>query len=109
MVKQYPHYLFVVETTASTQDANGDFGDGTTTYRFVSMCREETNGKGNKLAVGDGQFIVFSSLIQLPFGSESLKEGVKVAVYDDIERTHERICGECLKFDEGQLHNRLWL
>lgn len=109
MVKQYPHYLFAVEATESTQDANGDFSDGTVSYRFLSMCREETNGKGSKLEVGDGNFIVYTALIQLPAGSEEVVEGTKIAVYDDANRVHERVSGECLKFDNGQLHNRLWL
>lgn len=110
MVKQYPHYLFALSSEAATQNADGDFVDsGEKQYIFISMCREETNGRGSKLEVGDGTFIVYTSLIQLPKGSASVVEGQTVAVFDDEARTSLRVSGECLKFDNGQLHNRLWL
>lgn len=95
---------------AATQNADGDFvSESEAQYTFLSMCREETNGRGSKLEVGDGTFIVFTSLIQLPKDSASVVEGQKVAVFDDAACTSLRVSGECLKFDNGQLHNRLWL
>lgn len=109
MVKQYPHYLFALTSEAATQNADGDFVGGEAQYTFISMCREETNGRGSKLEVGDGAFIVYTSLIQLPKDSASVVEGQEVAVFNDEARTSLRVSGECLKFDNGQLHNRLWL
>ncbi len=110
MVKQYPHYLYAVASEDATQNADGDFvSENTASYTFISMCREETNGKGSKLEVGDGTFIVYASLIQLPAGSASVAAGQKVAVFDDAAQTSLRVEGECLKFDKGQLHNRLWV
>lgn len=109
MVKQYPHYLYVVETTATERDAKGNYIPSTETERFVSNCREETNGKGRVIERG-GEFIVYSSLIQLPLNSETIKEGSVVKIYDvndDIPIL--RIKGKVLKFDKGQLHNRLWI
>jgi hypothetical protein len=110
MVEQYPHYLCALSSEAATQNDDGDFvSESDAQYTLVSMCREETNGRGSKLEVGDGTFVVFTSLIQLPKGSASVEVGQKVAVFDDAAFTSLRVSGECLKFDNGQLHNRLWL
>jgi len=109
MVKQYPHYLYVVETAETQRDAKGNYIPSTETERFVSNCREETNGKG-KLIERGGEFIVYSSLIQLPLNSETIKEGSVVQIYDvndDIPILRTK--GKVLKFDKGQLHNRLWI
>jgi hypothetical protein len=109
MVTQYPHYMYVVETVETQRDAKGNYIPTTETERFVSKCREETNGKGRQIERG-GEFIVFSSLIQLPLNCETIKEGSVVQIYgmnDDIPIL--RIKGKVLKFDKGQLHNRLWI
>jgi len=108
-MKQYPHYLYIVETAETQRDAKGNYIPSIETERFVSNCREETNGKGRLIERG-GEFIVFSSLIQLPSSCETIKEGSMVQVYDinnDIPIL--RIKGKVLKFDKGQLHNRLWI
>lgn len=109
MVTQYPHYMYVVETTETQRNAKGNYIPTTETERFVSKCREETNGKGRQITRG-GEYIVFSSLIQLPATCEVIKEGSVVQIYgmnDDIPIL--RIKGKVLKFDKGQLHNRLWI
>ena len=66
-----------------------------------------------------------ASLIQIPVGVERIPEGTEVAIADeplepsallDQESMTEakitgkvRISGECLKFDKGRLHSRLWV
>lgn len=50
VTKQYPHYLFaVVAGGESVQDENGNWSESNTTNTFVSMCREETDGRGSEI------------------------------------------------------------
>lgn len=106
---QYPHYLFSIETTEAHRDENGNWIEEQTNHVFKGKCREETNGKGSQIQLAGGTFHVFSSLIQLPKGTDKIKEGSKVLITDDPSAEEVRIEGEILKFDKGQLHSRLWL
>ncbi len=108
-IKQYPHYLFQVVASESTQDENGNFTNSEISLVFVGRCREETAGKGAELHTGGGTFMKYSSLIQLPRGTSYIKEGAEVLVCNDREGESIRIKGSVLKFDQGQLHSRLWL
>ena len=57
-VVQYPHFLFaVVPGGESTQDENGDWSDSDTTNVFMSMCREETDGRGSEIQVAGAESI----------------------------------------------------
>ena len=63
--------------------------------------------------------------MQIPVGVERIPEGTEIVVTttevepgellseDFVERAKAegivRISGECLKFDEGRLHSRLWV
>ena len=115
MVKQYPHYLFVVVGSEAKQNDDGEWeslppapseGGG---VEFVSVCREETNGRGNELKVGGGLFYRYSSLVHLPKGCPNVDEGATVFVSEFQDGTGLRIKGQTLKFDKGQLHSRLWI
>nr|DAN62634.1 MAG TPA: hypothetical protein [Caudoviricetes sp.] len=109
IVKQYPHYLFRKVTTGATQDENGDYVAGVEKWEFVSMCREETNGKGSVVTLADGRAITFGALVQCPKGSSRIPEGTIIRVSDDDQGASVRCTGECLKSDCGQLHTRHWL
>jgi hypothetical protein len=110
MVKQYPHYLFaVIAGDESVQDENGNWTEAQESVEFVSMCREETNGKGSQIQIAGGTFYLFASLIQSPKNSTRVDVGTMVFVANDEAGLDIRIKGQSLKFDNGQLHNRLWL
>ena len=107
-VRQYPHHLFAVDSGESVQDENGNWVDAPGGYVYVGACREESDGRGTLVAAG-GTFHRFSSLIQLPRGSAKVETGTSVMVSDNSDGSGERIRGEVLKFDVGQLHSRLWV
>ncbi len=107
-MKQYPHFLFMVSAVDTGRDSKGNYIEPTKSTVFLSECREETNGKGRQITRG-GQFIIFSSLIQLPISCTPIKEGTMVFISYDSTGTDIRIEGTVLKFDKGQLHNRLWI
>lgn len=110
MVTQYAHYLFREESTGeSTQDESGFYTDEEQRRVFVSKCREETNGQGQEIQGADGTFHKYSAIVQLPKGSTPIKEGTSVIVTDDAKGVSIRITGIVLKYDKGQLHNRLWV
>jgi len=122
---QYPHFLYVrTSGTEATQDANGSWHTEGAAWKLHASCREETNGKGTQIQAANGRFITFASLIQLPAETERVGLGQEVAAADrellPSELTDEtlqdaqaegvvRIIGECLKFDKGRLHCRLWV
>lgn len=122
---QYPHFLYTRNSDGEAkQDANGSWTTTGAAWKLHASCREETNGKGTQIQAANGRFITFASLIQLPAGTERVDLGQEVAVADRMltpsELTDEalrsaeaegvvRIIGECLKFDKGRLHCRLWV
>ena len=122
---QYPHFLYTRNSEGeAVQDANGSWQTTGAAWKLHASCREETNGKGTQIQAANGMFITFASLIQLPAGTERVGLGQEVAVADrqltPSEQTDEalrsaeaegvvRIIGECLKFDNGRLHCRLWV
>jgi len=110
MVKQYPHYLFAVKSgSEATQDDNGNWSESTAINVFVSTCREETNGAGSEIQVAGGTFHRFTSLVQLPKGTQSVEVGTTIFVSNGADGSDIRIQGKVLKFDVGQLHSRLWV
>ena len=107
MVKQYPHYLFaIVPNGESMQDESGEWSDSETSTCFISMCREETDGRGSEIQVADGTFHRFTSLVQLPKGATRVDVGTEVFVSDNEDGSGIRIKGVVLKFDAGQFHSR---
>lgn len=98
----------MVSAVGTGRDSKGNYIEPTKSTIFLSECREEINGKGRQITRG-GQFIIFSSLIQLPISCTPIKEGTKVFVSNDSTGIDIRIEGIVLQFDKGQLHNRLWI
>lgn len=109
VIKQYPHYLFALTTGESTQDENGYWSDEEQKVIFLSMCREETDGRGQEVQTADGTYRKYSSIIQIPKGDLTIDEGTSVFVSDHEDGSGARIKGVALKFDKGQLHSRLWV
>ena len=109
MVRQYPHYLFALTTGESTQDKDGYWSDEEQKAVFLSMCREETDGRGSEVQTADGTYRKFSSLIQIPKGALIIEEGTSVFVAENEDGSVVRIKGIALKFDTGHLHSRLWV
>ncbi len=123
---QYPHFLYKRTSGTATQDANGSWiTENEAAFTLCGSCREETAGKGNKIQAANGVFREFSTLVQIPVGVQRIDEGTEVVVTtQEVEVTDlldadfvetakasgiVRASGECLKFDEGRLHSRLWL
>ena len=65
-VKQYPHFLFIEEAGESMQDANGNWTECEVSRKFISMCREESDGKGTEYQVAGGEYQKATSVIQCP-------------------------------------------
>ena len=118
--RQYPHYLYRCEVGEATQDGNGSWQTASESWVFHSVCREETNGKGTQIQATNGQFITFASLVQLPKGTQRVPEGTLIAVAEMplepsqlLEEANAagviRVSGDCLKFDNGRLHCRIWV
>ena len=95
-VKQYPHYLFVETPSGeSTQDANGDWVENSTTRTLLSSCREEKDGRGQEFKAGDGTF--------------HKTIGSRVIIANDVDCTNERLSGVVLNCESAQMHVRLWV
>lgn len=109
MVKQYPHFLFIEEATESIQDADGNWTESTVSRKFISMCREESDGRGTEFQVAGGEYHKATSVIQCPKNCPKVGKGVKVLIANDPECADVRIEGICLNFDPAQLHSRLWV
>lgn len=109
MVRQYPHFLFIEEAAVSSQDANGNWSEGGTSIRFLSACREESDGKGTEYQVAGGEYIKATSVIQCPKSCPKIEKGARVLVANDMDCSDVRISGVCLNVDMAQLHTRLWV
>lgn len=108
-VKQYPHFLFIEETPESVQDAAGNWIECESSRKFISMCREESDGKGTEYQVAGGKIQKATSVIQCPKSCPKVSKGAKILVANDPGCADVRIEGICLNFDPAQLHSRLWL
>lgn len=112
VIRQYSHFLFVKSLGGdSVQDEKGNWSVAPKEeWVLHSVCREETNGKGATIQGTDGKARVFSSLIQLPKGTPRIPEGTTILVSETEDHAGPiRIQGEAMKFDNGQLHCRLWV
>lgn len=109
-MKQYPHLLYGASATGdSTRDNDGNWNTLTTTYPLISVCREETDGRGQEIQGADGKFHKYSSVIYLPLSSPDVEFGRIIYVRDSSTVTTDRIKGSVLKFDRSQMHCRLWV
>lgn len=126
ITNQYPHFLYKRTSGEAVQNANGSWESSEAAIVFCGACREETNGNGAKIQAANGVFWEFSALVHTPVEVQRVTEGTEVFVLtreielpealldaDFVEQAKAeglvRISGECLKFDEGRLHNRLWV
>lgn len=109
VIKQYPHYLFALITGEATQGEDGRWSDEDQQTIFLSMCREETDGRGPEIQTADGTYRKYSAIIQIPKGALIVEEGTSVFVAENEDGSAIRIKGTALKFDKGQLHSRLWV
>ncbi len=107
-----------METAGDTTiDENGDRVPAPSYWKYAGRCREESNGKGECITTADFKTYKFSSLIQMPAGTEKIDEGIRILVSAqpldsngiDDENGTVRLIGTCAKFDEGRLHCRLWV
>ena len=105
VVKQYPHYLYAWHSTGATRAENGDFIPGRGSWTFHTMCREETNGKGEEIYTADQKAYKFAALVQMPVGTPRIPEGTCVMVSDqplpDIEIGIADIEGSALEDSDG--------
>lgn len=108
-VKQYPHFLFMEDSTESIQDADGNWTECTVSRKFLSMCREESDGRGTEFQVAGGEYHKATSVIQCPKNCPKVSKGARILVANDPECADVRIEGICLNFDPAQLHARLWV
>lgn len=109
-MSQYPHFLFVKQVVEATQDVDGNWSNSSESWGLHSVCRDQSNGKGTVINGQDGKAIVFSSVIHLPLESSRISENTEVLVSETNNPIGTiRIKGQVLKYDVGQLHNRLWL
>ena len=118
----YPHYLYVLVEQEATQDTNGDWLKPSSSWVLASCCRAETNGKANEVNTSDGRVLVYSDMVYTPIGRiANLCEGTMVAVLKeerelasaDLEALRKdgtlRAMGKVVKYDDGRLHNRIWI
>lgn len=109
MVKQYPHYLFIEDAEISVQDEQGNWTESTVSRKFISMCREESDGRGTEFQVAGGEYHKATSVIQCPKNCPKVSKGTMIFVANDHDCADVRISGICLNFDPAQLHSRLWV
>jgi len=109
-MKRYPHFLYGASlATDSTRDDNGGYVAQTATNPLISVCREETDGRGLEIQGADGKFHKYSSVVYLPLGCPDVEFGRPIYIRDSTTSTADRIKGTVLKFDRSQMHCRLWV
>ena len=97
------------ETPDAVQDAEGNWTESESSRKFLSVCREESDGRGTEYQVAGGKTIKATSVIQLPKSCPKVDKGARVIVANDMDCSDIRIIGTCLNFDPAQLHSRLWV
>lgn len=122
---QYPQYLYAKTIQEATQLPNGSWQPETEVWTLTASCREETNGKGTQINTADGRSLAFSSLVQLPKGTQKIDEGKQIIIATeelDTEQLNDTdyinglkqtgiivATGTVLKCDVGRLHTRAWI
>ncbi|WGU70622.1 hypothetical protein QIU18_00240 [Capnocytophaga canimorsus] len=56
MIKQYPHFLFVITEEEAHQDDEGNWIGNSESVDFYAVCREETDGRGQEVQTAGGRF-----------------------------------------------------
>lgn len=118
VVSQYNHYVYIQVHGATTVDENDDLVADEPTWELLCKGREEPNGRGEEIQTEGMKTYRFASLVQMPRGTAKVKVGTRVMVteceQDPLGLANGsvkglRIAGTCMKFDNGQLHCRMWL
>lgn len=106
MVRQYPYTLELLQKTKSVFDeSTASWIESTEEWVEVSKCRDETGG-GGKVTTQDGEIYSFSSIVQLPKGTDGIKSGDRIRV---IQGGNVRFEASVVRFSKDQLHSRLWV
>ena len=106
MVIQYPYTLEkLVKTEAGYNPETGEYLSASDHWVFVSNCRDD-EGSGRREVTEDGEVYTFTTLIQLPRGTDGIKSGDKVRVTEGCGRV--RFDGSVVKFRRDQFHSRIW-
>ena len=114
----FPHYLFLCTSSFSSQQADGTWSESTPSLSFVCRCREEANSKGQEVPIANtlyhhvqsanASFRRFASVVYLPKGTLKIPIGTTIMVCNDAQGTEVRLQANVQKYDQGQLHCRLW-
>lgn len=105
VVKQYPHTLEVLKTTAGHENEDGDWVPGTQEWVMVGDCRVEV-AKQNAFKTGaDGERVYYYATVYGPLPKWTLKFGdtIRVTMGSITEQLTVKM------IDNGsQMNNRLW-
>lgn len=110
-MEQYPHYLFAYTLGPSTQNDDGSWTVGASSWVLVSVCREEPNGAGKLVNLDDGKAVVYNSKVFMPKSASKIAAGTKIIVSETNSIEGFRRVNELpvIRPDDGQLHKRLWV
>lgn len=122
MVRQYPRYVYALYGGEAELGDDGVYRQTEAEWRFVSMGRDETNGKGSEVPTADGETIKFAATVYLPLSCTHISEGTPVVISTrqltntELSRAKElmtdgtvTIVSQCYRFSRGQLNVRMWI
>lgn len=107
MITRYPYKLFILNTTNNDIDENGFAIENTNDYQFLSMCRDYPAGSGDLITTESGDVSKASSVVMLPKGVSAIKINCKIKI--ENQNGQIRLMANVLRFEQGQLHSRLWV
>lgn len=105
MVIQYPDEIIVSVKTDSTQDANGDFIEGSS-EDIVFVGRFELNTKGAFITGDNGKRIDHMGIFYGPVSVENIALGSSVQI---VKGDGTNYTGSVQQFSRGQLNVRIWV
>ena len=115
----YPHYLFLLTPSLSQQRADGTWMASTLSRSFACRCLQEANNKGQEVPLANSlyhhvqtanaSFRRFAYVVYLPRDAPHIAEGSLILITNDPEGNDPRSCSMVQKYDQGQLHNRIFL
>lgn len=107
MITRYPYKLFILQPTSNDVDENGFATESTEDFQFLSMCRDYPAGSGDIITTESGDVSKASSVVMLPKGVNTIKVNCKIKI--ENQNGQIRLMANVLRFEEGQLHSRLWV
>ncbi|WP_314056959.1 hypothetical protein, partial [Capnocytophaga gingivalis] len=115
----YPHYLFLLTPSRSQQRDDGTWTASTLSRSFACLCLQEANSKGQEVPLANSlyhhvqtanaSFRRFAYVVYLPRDAPHIPEGSLILIANDPEGNDPRSCSIVQKYDQGQLHNRIFL